>query len=139
MRRALLKAVVFRITVIIADFFALLLVFGDLVIVGEATISRHAIQILMYWLHEYAWMRMSWGVRSGQETRRRALLKTVTYRLFASGNDLFILVFLAGDFERGVAGTLAITVTNTVIYYLMERIYAVAGKRQKEKASASEA
>lgn len=139
MRRALLKAVVFRIAVIVADFFALLLIFGDVVIVGEVTISRHAIQILMYWLHEYVWMQMAWGVRHGGEMRRRALLKTVTYRLFASGNDLLILVFFTGDLERGVVGTLVIAATNSAIYYLMERTWSAAGRRQKEKASESEA
>lgn len=136
---AFLKALTFRIAVVTADFLVLMFILGSAVAGGEATLIRHVIQVLMYWYHERVWSRIGWEVRDGVESTKRALVKTLTYRLFASGKDFFVIVFFAGSMERGIIGTLIIAATNSVLYYLMERAWIVEERWEKEKASEAEA
>ena len=57
------------------------------------------------------------------ETPRRSLVKTVSWRLTGSGATFLISYSIAGDFA--VAGTIAVIqlVSNTVLYFVHERIW----------------
>jgi uncharacterized membrane protein len=53
----------------------------------------------------------------------RSLLKTISWRLTGSGATFLISYLIAGDFA--VAGTIAIIqlVSNTILYFVHERIW----------------
>lgn len=123
-----MKALIFRVTVVTADFLVLAILLGSAAAGGLATGLRHVIQVLMYWYHERVWSKIDWEVTDGVESGKRAIVKTLTYRLFASGKDFFVIVFFAGSLERGIIGTLIIALINTVIYYLMERVWILEEK-----------
>lgn len=134
-----MKALIFRVAVVTADFLVLAVLLGSAAAGGLATGLRHVIQVLMYWYHERVWSKIDWEVKDGVESGKRAIVKTITYRLFASGKDFFVIVFFAGSMERGIIGTLIIALTNSVIYYLMERVWIVEEKWENKYAPEAEA
>jgi uncharacterized membrane protein len=136
---AFIKALLFRITVITANFFILAALFGDVLAGGAATLVRHSILVVVYWYHERVWSHVAWGIKDDVETGKRALAKTVTYRLVATTQDFLIIGLVAGDLRRGIIGTLTIAIINTMLYYLFERIWIVEERWEKKKASKAEA
>jgi len=61
------------------------------------------------------------------DTAKRSLVKTVSWRLTGSGATFLISYLIAGDFA--VAGTIAVIqlISNTVLYFLHERIWNKIG------------
>lgn len=57
------------------------------------------------------------------DTARRSLVKTISWRLTGSGATFLISYLIAGDFA--IAGTIAMIqlMSNTVLYFLHERIW----------------
>jgi len=57
------------------------------------------------------------------DTARRSLVKTISWRLTGSGATFLISYLIAGDYA--VAGTIAVIqlVSNTVLYFLHERVW----------------
>lgn len=130
----LLKAGIFRISVVLADFIVLSLLLGDVFAGGATTAIRHFVQTIFYWLHERVWLRFSWGMKDGVEGGKRAIAKTATYRLSSMVFDFFLIAVFAGSPSRGAVGAIVITVINTALYYMMERVWMVVERREKQKA-----
>ena len=61
------------------------------------------------------------------ETTHRSLAKTISWRLTGSGATFLISYLIAGDFA--VAGTIAVIqlISNTILYFLHERIWNKIG------------
>jgi uncharacterized membrane protein len=57
------------------------------------------------------------------DTSRRSLVKTITWRVTGSGATFLISYAIAGNFA--IAGTIAVVqlVSNTVLYFLHERVW----------------
>lgn len=57
------------------------------------------------------------------DTQKRSIIKTVTWRITGSGATFFIAYLMTGDFA--VAGVIGIVqmFSNTILYYLHERIW----------------
>jgi uncharacterized membrane protein len=119
------KATLFRVIVVVIDLIILYFVLGSLAIGGAAVFLRHVIQILMYWYHEQVWDHHIWGIVNGAETSRRTLVKTITFRLFTSGKDLFIILIFTNEIERGAIGMLLIALTNSIVYFSFERLWII--------------
>jgi len=58
---------------------------------------------------------------------RRSLVKTISWRLTGSGATFLISYLIAGDFA--IAGTIALIqlISNTVLYFVHERIWNKIG------------
>ena len=126
------KALIFRVVVVVVDFVILYLLFDDVTSAGLATIFRHAIQILMYWYHEKVWERHPWGIVGGVESGRRTLAKTLTFRSMTIGKDIFAILFFSIELSRGLIGIVVLTVVNTIIYVLFERMWAIKERHDHE-------
>jgi uncharacterized membrane protein len=61
------------------------------------------------------------------DTSRRSLVKTLSWRLTGSGATFLISYLIAGNFA--VAGTIAVIqlVSNTVLYFVHERVWNKIG------------
>jgi uncharacterized membrane protein len=57
------------------------------------------------------------------DTSRRSLVKTITWRVTGSGATFLISYAIAGNFA--IAGTIAVVqlVSNTVLYFVHERVW----------------
>jgi uncharacterized membrane protein len=65
------------------------------------------------------------------DTAGRSMVKTISWRLTGSGATFLISYLIAGDFA--VAGTIAVIqlISNTVLYFLHERIWNKIGWGRK--------
>jgi uncharacterized membrane protein len=115
--------VTYRTTVLVVDFLILSLIFGDPLPAGAITIMRHLIQTLVYGAHENIWSHVSYGKSFGVCLRRRSVLKTVTFRILATINDVILLGLWTNNVSMVVSGSVAIATANTIIYYLHERFW----------------
>ena len=61
------------------------------------------------------------------DTAKRSLVKTVSWRLTGSGATFLISYLIAGDFA--MAGTIAVIqlISNTLLYFVHERIWNKIG------------
>ena len=61
------------------------------------------------------------------DTSQRSLVKTISWRLTGSGATFLISYLIAGNFA--VAGTIAVIqlISNTVLYFLHERVWNKIG------------
>lgn len=59
------------------------------------------------------------------DTHRRSVLKTLTWRVTGSGATFLISWLISGSWA--VAGTIAVTqiIANTVLYYIHERVWDI--------------
>ena len=60
-RRSLAKAISWRITGTVDTFLISWLITGELALAGGIAATEVVTKIVLYWLHERAWNRVSWG------------------------------------------------------------------------------
>ena len=60
-RRSLAKAISWRITGTVDTFLISWLITGELALAGGIAATEVVTKIALYWLHERAWNRVSWG------------------------------------------------------------------------------
>ncbi len=75
-------------------------------------------KMVLYYLHERAWFNI--GV---SDSKRRHLLKTVTWRLIGTLDTMLLSWFISGDPLTGVKIGFAEVVTKMLLYYLHERAW----------------
>jgi uncharacterized membrane protein len=143
LRRSLCKAMSWRfvgsLDTFILSFFILNLL-GPLIGMESASAADHAqtslfiaatellTKIVLYFLHERAWARLSWGVlvhaAGRRELHRRTAAKTASWRLLASLDTTLLALLFTGHLGAALSiGGLEI-VTKLVLYYLHERAWA---------------
>ncbi len=122
--RTLAKTIAYRICVILVMFF-LTLAFGGTI--GQALsfgVVALVIGSAVYYLYERIWLITGWKRNEGYDSKWRSLVKAVLYRLV-----IIVVVMIAARFiltdSNTVAAGLAIaqSVTNIILYYLIERIF----------------
>jgi uncharacterized membrane protein len=57
------------------------------------------------------------------ETNKRSIIKTITWRLTGSGATFLIAYLMTGNFAVAGAIGIAQLVSNTILYYIHERIW----------------
>ena len=60
-RRSLAKAISWRITGTVDTFLISWLITGELALAGGIAATEVVTKIVLYWLHERVWNRVSWG------------------------------------------------------------------------------
>lgn len=63
-RRSFAKAVSWRITGTVDTFIISFLITGELKLAGAIAITEVVTKVVLYWLHERAWNKISWGKTS---------------------------------------------------------------------------
>lgn len=88
---------------------------------GIAEITTKSI---LYYLHERVWYKINLtkeGVTL--ESRKRHLLKTITWRLFGTLDTMVLAWIISGDPMAALQIGLVEIVTKMVLYYLHERVW----------------
>ena len=129
--RSLLKAISWRAVGTIDTMILCLLFLGN---IGQAlTIGFAEIftKVALYYGHERLWERIPfWRDAHGGETRRRSVVKTMSWRGFAT-LDTFILSYLITSKPGAAAGiATAELVTKTLLYYVHERAWSARQRNQ---------
>lgn len=75
--------------------------------------------MFLYYFHERLWFKM--GFKGAEESKKRHLAKTVTWRIIGTIDTMILAWIISGDSMIGVKVGLAEVVTKMVLYYLHER------------------
>lgn len=76
-------------------------------------------KMLLYYLHERLWFKM----RSGDNSRKRHLAKTFTWRMVGTLDTMILAWIISGSPTTGVQIGMAEVLTKMVLYYFHERAW----------------
>ena len=88
-------------------------------------------KMILYYFHERIWFRRNF------ETKKRHLLKTITWRILGSIDTVVIGWLVSGDLSIGAAIGGAEVLTKMILYFLHEKLwyrfdYGIKEKRYNE-------
>lgn len=81
-------------------------------------------KLCLYYLHERAWARVSFGIRKGKEKPARSLLKALSWRATGTLDTVMLSLLLTGNTTTALSiGGLEL-ISKTLLYFLHERLWA---------------
>jgi len=75
-------------------------------------------KMLLYYVHERVWIRL--GI---VDSRRRHLIKTVTWRIIGTFDTIILSWFITGSAQTGLQIGLIEVLTKMILYYFHERAW----------------
>ncbi|MDT7830209.1 DUF2061 domain-containing protein [Pricia sp. S334] len=75
-------------------------------------------KMLLYYVHERVWIRL--GII---DSRRRHLIKTVTWRIIGTFDTIILSWFITGSAQTGLQIGLIEVLTKMILYYFHERAW----------------
>ena len=75
-------------------------------------------KMILYYLHERIWLKI--GV---EDSRKRHLIKTITWRIIGTLDTVLLSWFITGSPETGLKIGLVEVISKMVLYYLHERMW----------------
>lgn len=118
--RAIVKTVTWRVTADLLTILVMSIMTGRLItavsLVGIFIITK----TLWFWIHEKIW---GFSEKPPKGSKKRSLLKTVTWRILATTDTLFIVLFVTREPLWAGSAALIDTVLKTLFYYLHERVW----------------
>ena len=97
---------------------------GDPFIGLKIGMSEVITKMVLYYIHERAWFRINLSKNGEkQESRKRHLAKTVTWRIIGSTDTMLIAWLISGNPIIGLKIGFAEIVTKMALYYLHERMW----------------
>lgn len=93
------------------------------------TFLHHAIFLLVFYLHERAWLKVAW------QSKWRALAKMFTYETLLGNIILGLITYLVtGDVKQMTAITLTYIGTKHIMYVLWDWAWDFFGREKDEKS-----
>ena len=80
--------------------------------------SEVVTKMVLYYLHERAWLKI--GV---ENSRKRHLIKTITWRLIGTLDTILLSWFITGSPEAGLKIGMLEVVSKMILYYFHERAW----------------
>ena len=94
-------------------------------------------KLVLYYLHERFWFKVRiWAGKKGDESKKRHLTKTVSWRLVGTLDTFILAWFISGSPVAGLQIGVAEVITKMFLYYLHERAwyrlnYGLSGRTSK--------
>lgn len=125
--RSIVKALSWRGTGTVDTFLLGWLITGHAGAAGAIAGTEVATKLLLYYLHERAWVALRRRQPGGPDGHGRSLAKAVSWRLTGTADTFLISWLVTG--HAATAGSIAATeiVTKIVLFYLHERAWAQIG------------
>lgn len=92
-------------------------------------LTEVATKMVLYYVHERGWARMSWGMIRGEDGKwitsaRRSGVKTATWRVTASADTMLLAWLFTGNIGTAISIGGFEVATKLVLYYFHERVWA---------------
>ena len=75
-------------------------------------------KMLLYYLHERTWLKINI-----EDSRKRHLIKTITWRVIGTLDTIVLSWFITGSAATGLKIGIVEVITKMVLYYLHERVW----------------
>lgn len=118
--RAILKTISWRLVASIITTGIIFALTGRIMLAFSVIGIEMITKMLLYYAHEKGWSYIQKPIIG---TKKRALYKTVTWRIFASIDTLVIIFFFTGEALWATSATGLEIILKTLFYYLHERAW----------------
>tara|TARA_R110002072_G_scaffold172324_10_gene326412 strand:+ start:1482 stop:1913 length:432 start_codon:yes stop_codon:yes gene_type:complete len=123
-KRHALKAVTWRIVGTLDTMLLAWIISGNPLTGVKIGFAEVLTKLILYYLHERLWYSINLSKQGVlRESRKRHLLKTVTWRVVGTLDTMAISWFITGDPLIGIKIGIAELLTKMVLYYLHERVW----------------
>lgn len=123
-KRHALKAVTWRIVGTLDTMLLAWIISGNPLTGVKIGFAEVLTKLILYYLHERLWFSINLSKQGVlRESRKRHLLKTVTWRVVGTLDTMAISWFITGDPLIGIKIGIAELLTKMVLYYLHERAW----------------
>lgn len=123
-KRHALKAVTWRIVGTLDTMLLAWIISGNPLTGVKIGFAEVLTKLILYYLHERLWFSINLSKQGVlRESRKRHLLKTVTWRVVGTLDTMAISWFITGDPLIGIKIGIAELLTKMVLYYLHERVW----------------
>lgn len=96
-------------------------------------------KMLLYYFHERVWFKIRAGVTKNGNSRKRHILKTITWRIVGTIDTMTIAWIISGDPLIGLQIGAVEVVTKMILYYIHERTWYKIdfglNKRRKKRSN----
>jgi uncharacterized membrane protein len=117
-KRHIVKTITWRIVGTLDTVVLSWMISGDPLIGLKIGLAEVVTKMLLYYFHERAWFKFSI-----YNSRKRHIVKTITWRFIGSLDTLILAWFVTGDPLTGLKIGLAEVATKMILYYVHERVW----------------
>jgi len=127
--RSLMKAITFRLLVLISDFTVVSFITKNGFEVIQVVLFTNLSSTVLYYIHERLWNQTNWlryendNKSSHKEHIARSLVKSITFRLLVIISDFLITTRITGSTTDAVGIIIFTNLASTIIYFIHERIW----------------
>ena len=91
----------------------------------KLVVASYTIGFVSYLIHEYIWNRVNWDRLNESDSKRRSIVKTITWRVYS-----FIVLFFIGkalglDNSSSLEWTIYRNIAFIVTHYVHERVWNI--------------
>lgn len=117
-KRHIAKAITWRIVGTIDTILLSWLISGNPLIGLKIGFSEVATKMLLYYLHERVWFKIYF-----ENSNKRHLLKTITWRIVGTMDTMLLAWFITGNPLTGLKIGIAEVITKMLLYFFHEKIW----------------
>lgn len=117
-KRHLAKTITWRIVGTIDTILLSWLITGNPFTGLKIGLSEVLTKMVLYYFHERAWLKI--GV---ENSRKRHLIKTITWRMIGTLDTILLSWLITGNPETGIKIGIVEVITKMILYYLHERAW----------------
>lgn len=136
-RRHIAKTITWRIVGTIDTILLAFLISGDANTAVKIGLFEVFTKMILYYCHERIWFNYKRNKNKFQNSHKRHLAKTITWRVIGTVDTMVIAWIISGDPMIGLQVGLAEIFTKMILYYIHERIWYKLnfglGRRQSGK------
>ncbi|MEO1655564.1 MAG: DUF2061 domain-containing protein [Bacteroidota bacterium] len=124
-KRSFAKAISWRITGTICTVIVALAVTGDIMPAIKIGSVELVTKMLLYYLHERAWMQTRWGIDriTLEEENKRSAAKSLTWRITGTIDTVIIALIVTGNITSAINIGIWEWVSKLIVYYFHERAW----------------
>jgi uncharacterized membrane protein len=122
--RTLTKTILYRVLSIISAMAITLILGAGMNAAGNVGLFILIVGTAMYYIHDRAWLLLSWQRNAGNDSNKRSLVKTVTYRLMVVvAMVITARLFVSDNMVTNVIWAVSSMIVQLGIYFGLERIF----------------
>jgi uncharacterized membrane protein len=122
-RRAIVKASTFKVLATLVGFLLTYFFTGSKTTALIVVIVNAITVFLGFYFHERVWEKIKWQINNGNDSTKRAFVKTVTYKIVSFTIGFLTKWAIIGDLLTALSIGVSKNIITFILYYFHERIW----------------
>jgi uncharacterized membrane protein len=122
-KRLVAKTVTFKILAMTTGFLTALFFTGSKETALLVTLANSLTTLIGFYIHEHVWSKINWQSLEHNDSHKRTLIKTITYKIFIFTIGTLTKWAIIGNFTTALSVGITKNLITSVIYYFHERVW----------------